>query len=107
MNGPRQNGVGDRQDRLILLVVEPGLEIVMPGAIASLRRRGVAPGDFDFEIRERARPVMVQPEAIEDGRLGVAKPAPVGAERLAPDVFFFNDAATAEIYTLSLHDAPP
>src|SRR3712207_9310949 len=26
---------------------------------------------------------------------------------LSPDVFFFNDTATTEIYTLSLHDALP
>src|SRR5215216_6050810 len=27
--------------------------------------------------------------------------------KLGPDVFFFNDTATTEIYTLSLHDALP
>src|SRR3712207_8886683 len=31
----------------------------------------------------------------------------VSASRVVCDVFFFNDTATTEIYTLSLHDALP
>src|SRR5215208_3555474 len=35
-------------------------------------------------------------------------PAPTtSARRAPPSVFFFNDTATTEIYTLSLHDALP
>ena len=53
MNGPRQNGVGDWQDRAILLVVEPGLEIVMPGAIALLRPlvdAALLPADYPVTV---------------------------------------------------------
>src|SRR6516162_8495768 len=38
-------------------------------------------------------------------RLGAANPA--GRRGNAGNVFFFNDTATTEIYTLSLHDALP
>ena len=31
----------------------------------------------------------------------------VGGEEVSFGVFFFNDTATTEIYTLSLHDALP
>src|ERR1039458_8295059 len=38
-----------------------------------------------------------------------SSPAPVGCDRVlyCRRVFFFNDTATTEIYTLSLHDALP
>src|SRR2546425_10588017 len=36
-----------------------------------------------------------------------ARPLRHGERRIAPTFFFFNDTATTEIYTLSLHDALP
>src|ERR1039458_8103379 len=53
--------------------------------------------------------------SLSDARLRMARPILAGASpicsptRPAPQLsrFFFNDAATTEIYTLSLHDALP
>src|SRR6202165_5335087 len=39
--------------------------------------------------------------------LGAAHHAPTRARFILPPFFFFNDTATTEIYTLSLHDALP
>ena len=47
------------------------------------------------------------------GVLSVATPSVADARKTKPEtstdisVFFFNDTATTEIYTLSLHDALP
>src|SRR6266536_2194774 len=46
--------------------------------------------------------IALRPFGGPGGR-GPTAPAPVGR----PDLFFFNDTATTEIYTLSLHDALP
>src|SRR5256714_287038 len=49
----------------------------------------------------RSTPELVVPPSSRTLNLKLASPAPLAL------VFFFNDTATTEIYTLSLHDALP
>src|SRR3982751_953534 len=65
-------------------------------------RAGASPPAVQPDITHRLRvaPLRTQPD-----RVG---PVPVPVALLARrDFFFFNDTATPEIYTLSLHDALP
>src|SRR5262245_58032379 len=66
--------------------VVPGAQLAQGAAGASARRSQGAPGHGSEQARRRASRVHVHDGAGH---------------------FFFNDAATTEIYTLSLHDALP
>src|ERR1039457_3000862 len=46
-------------------------------------------------------------ESVCTGLISVSAKSPRLVQRLLRPVFFFNDTATTEIYTLSLHDALP
>src|ERR1044071_371334 len=61
-----------------------------------------------YPRRFRHSPPSQQPHTLR-GRGGLVKtqPRPVNDLVAASCVFFFNDTATTEIYTLSLHDALP
>src|SRR2546427_730463 len=73
------------------------------GAVTRARRR------FVREHRSRrAWPARHVRASGERRRRGVASAGPAGGEtRRRRNQFFFNDTATTEIYTLSLHDALP
>src|SRR5688572_8241616 len=60
--------------------------------------------DRRFESPSLQRRVRREPEFLENGRKPVDA---AGAPDLHHRSFFFNDTATTEIYTLSLHDALP
>src|ERR1022692_3839658 len=47
------------------------------------------------------------PQSDQRGISAIRMPSSINAGSLSVRVFFFNDTATTEIYTLSLHDALP
>src|SRR6266487_2823421 len=59
---------------------------------------------FQRARRGRRRPAAAGTRVPPTGRRRRSRPPP-GCH--CPAVFFFNDTATTEIYTLSLHDALP
>src|SRR6266571_358981 len=69
------------------------------------KKKNQTPGEFDVNVRKSDFPDWVI------GRLSVASAsvavAMIGVIATPPAPFFFNDTATTEIYTLSLHDALP
>src|SRR3989304_3474240 len=68
------------------------------------------PGGNRGEGRRPPSPVTLCPTAAAPRRQSPPGRAPLPAAgwyRPLPRLFFFNDAATTEIYTLSLHDALP
>src|SRR3954463_5309365 len=52
-------------------------------------------------------PIACRPPTWRASRAHTLSPSRRGLGRHAPCCFFFNDTATTEIYTLSLHDALP
>src|SRR5215813_5695692 len=58
---------------------------------------------WDTRRMRRRRITLVRNRS---SRRPLSYPAP-GTTRLPTGIFFFNDTATTEIYTLSLHDALP
>src|ERR1039458_5641866 len=66
-------------------------------------------GATRYTVRESAKPKETRAGAGAVGWLGGGRAgnAPGGLGGYASTMFFFNDAAATEIYTLSLHDALP
>src|SRR5215203_2894717 len=62
-----------------------------------------------MQVRQPPREVVheLAPLCLGDAVVGVGVAAPGARGVWVPLLFFFNDTATTEIYTLSLHDALP
>src|SRR6185312_13619712 len=68
--------------------------------------RGAYFGSFISSLQAVEQPWWLYVAAIVVAIAGTSL-TPVIIERITDFVFFFNDTATTEIYTLSLHDALP
>src|SRR6266571_2653706 len=86
-----------------------GGEALVGGLLQAERRVQVLAHDPVLELRRLAEHVEQRLAVLDDERgLGRSQAAPRGDDLgQAASCFFFNDTATTEIYTLSLHDALP
>src|SRR3712207_6490535 len=95
-----------------------GADAARPGRVAGRRGRLPHPVDAGAGGAGAAVAALPVPPAVAGGHVGVRGGLPAAVDRKSTRlnsnhahnsyaVFFFNDTATTEIYTLSLHDALP
>src|SRR6266446_3101347 len=80
--------------------VGSGKTALIEALIPVLQRRGV-------DLAVVTNDLVTKEDAERLRRSGLIDPARVSAVEAGACPFFFNDTATTEIYTLSLHDALP
>src|SRR5215467_4392794 len=94
--------------RIIRSYVKPGITyglVVQTSAFGPTQANGML-GNTPTIVCATPSRVMLRPMMLGSPPIRFCQKFSVTNATSAPSSFFFNDTATTEIYTLSLHDAP-